>query len=49
MTPSGNETYVWATPAADFPQGVYVLRIEAYRASQPLHYAQHQEKIHVDR
>lgn len=45
----GNESFTWATPAADFPQGSYLIRIEAYRAAEALHYSQHMEKIYVNR
>jgi hypothetical protein len=45
----GDESFVWATPAASFPEGSYLVRIEAYRASEALHYSQHVEKIYVER
>ena len=45
----GNETYTWNTPSATFPEGSYIIRIEAYRKTEPQHYAQHQEKIYVNR
>jgi hypothetical protein len=45
----GQETYVWPTPAGAFPEGSYLLRIEAYRRNQALHYSQHQAKIFIDR
>ena len=45
----GDEAWVWNTPAASFPAGSYLIRIETYRATEPLHYAQHMEKIYVDR
>lgn len=44
-----DETFVWSTPAAQFPEGSYLLRVEAYRQSESLHYAQHMEKIFVSR
>lgn len=45
----GDESFAWSTPLSLVPRGIYLIRIEAYRASEPLHYAQHQEKIYVDR
>ncbi|MDJ0522725.1 MAG: prepilin-type N-terminal cleavage/methylation domain-containing protein [Planctomycetota bacterium] len=49
LTPNDDETYVWSTPASKFPEGTYVIRIEAYRTTETLHYAQHMEKIYVNR
>ncbi|MCC7137445.1 MAG: hypothetical protein IT460_03340 [Planctomycetes bacterium] len=46
---TGEETWTWSTPAASYPEGTYVLRIECYRTSEPLHYAAHQEKVYVNR
>jgi len=43
------EVWTWTTPPDDFPEGSYLIRIEAYRASETLHYAHHQEKIYVER
>jgi hypothetical protein len=45
----GDESFTWATPAVAFPEGSYLLRIEAYRSSESLHYAQHMEKVYVER
>jgi hypothetical protein len=45
----GDESYVWATPAATFPEGSYLLRVQAFRRSEVLHYSHHQEKIYVNR
>jgi hypothetical protein len=45
----GDESFVWATPAGSFPEGSYLIRVEGYRASEPLHYSSHQEKIYVNR
>ena len=39
----------WSTPAAGFPEGSYLVRIDAYRSSESLHYSQHMEKIYVNR
>jgi hypothetical protein len=49
LVPGGDETFLWPTPDADFGPGMYLIRIETYRASEPLHHAHHQEKIHVQR
>ena len=49
LNPAGDETWVWTTPSVTFPKGSYLIRVEAYRASEPLHYAQHMEKIYVNR
>jgi hypothetical protein len=46
---SGDETYEWSTPATRIPRGYYHIRVDAYRASERLHYSQHIEKIYVDR
>lgn len=42
-------TYAWNTPAADFPKGNYLIRIEAYRDEVPLHYAFHQYRAFIKR
>ena len=46
---AGNETFTWSVPAASFPEGSYLLRVEAYRQNQSLHYSQHQVKIFISR
>ncbi len=45
----GNESWTWNTPASTFPEGTYMIRLEAYRKSEARHYAQHMEKIYVNR
>ena len=45
----GDESYAWGTPSGTIIEGSYVIRIEAYRTSEPLHYVQHMEKIYVNR
>ena len=45
----GDETYNWPTPAIGFPEGSYVIRIEAYRVGSNLHYSYHQTKIYIHR
>ncbi len=47
--PKAPETYTWSTPAARFPQGSYLLRVEAYREGQALHYSQHTTQCYIDR
>jgi type II secretory pathway pseudopilin PulG len=42
-------SYSWSTPAAAFPKGNYVIRIEAYRDEVPLHYAFHQYRAFIKR
>jgi hypothetical protein len=41
--------YSWSTPAGNFPEGSYLIRIEAYRDDFPLHYSFHQRKIFLKR
>ena len=48
-TITGDESFNWSTPAAAYPEGTYVIRIEAYRKSEQLHFAYHQEKVYVNR
>jgi hypothetical protein len=49
QVPGGDESFTWNTPALTYPEGSYLVRIEAYRASESLHYSQHVEKIYVNR
>lgn len=49
VTTPGQETYDWPTAAIDFPRGSYLVRVEAYRPNQSLHYSFHQKKIFIDR
>ena len=42
-------TYNWSTPAASFPQGTYLIRVEAYRDNLPMHYAYHQYRAFIRR
>ena len=46
---TGPEQYDWPTPAAKFPEGSYLIRIEVFRSMESLHYAHHTEKIYIDR
>ena len=42
-------TYAWSVPAASFPKGNYVIRVEAYRDEVPLHYSFHQYRAFFKR
>jgi hypothetical protein len=42
-------SYNWSVPAATFPKGNYLIRIEAYRDGFPLHYAFHQYRAFIKR
>lgn len=44
-----DESLTWTLSRTLFPAGAYLIRIDAYRADEPLHYAQHVERIHVRR
>ncbi|MBL9076814.1 MAG: prepilin-type N-terminal cleavage/methylation domain-containing protein [Planctomycetes bacterium] len=46
---AGGETYTWNVPAASFPQGSYLLRIDCYRQGAQVHYAFHKTKIFIQR
>ena len=46
---TGPDVYSWDTPRATFPDGSYVIRIEAYRRNMALHYSVHQMKIYIER
>jgi type II secretory pathway pseudopilin PulG len=46
---TGPETFTWLTPPADVPGGSYLIRIEAYRTGEELHFAHHMEKIYIER
>ncbi|MHC5063089.1 MAG: hypothetical protein ACYTG5_03840, partial [Planctomycetota bacterium] len=46
---AGQETYAWATPSGSFPEGGYLIRIEAYGRGQDLHYAHHTKRIYIER
>jgi hypothetical protein len=48
-TASATPTYTWSTPIASFPQGNYLIRVEAYRDNLPLHYAYHQYPAFIRR
>jgi hypothetical protein len=44
---SATPTYSWSVPS--FPQGTYLIRVEAYRDTLPLHYAYHQYAAFIRR
>lgn len=39
----------WSVPAGTFPQGVYTIRVEAFRQDLSLHYAHHQYEAFIAR
>ena len=45
----GDEIYVWPTPSGGFPDGSYLIRVEAYRTGMSLHYSVHQTRIYIER
>jgi hypothetical protein len=42
-------TYAWPVPAASFPAGGYIIRVEAYRNNFTLHYSFHQYLAFINR
>lgn len=46
---TGAETYTWSVPAARFPEGSYLLRVDCYRQGAQVHYAFHKTKIFIQR
>jgi hypothetical protein len=52
-SPSTGGAYLWtgisALPVAPIKSGAYIIRVEAYRDAFPLHYAQHQYQIFINR
>jgi hypothetical protein len=47
--PAGDEIFIWAVPEDLFPEGSYLIRVEAYREDKSLHFAYHMEKIFINR
>ena len=45
----GSESYTWDTPAENFPEASYLLRIECFRDGAQTHYSWHQTKIFIQR
>jgi hypothetical protein len=39
----------WSTPASTFPDGNYIIRVEAYRSGLQLHYSYHQFMAYIRR
>ena len=46
---TGADEIDWVVPRAEFPEGSYLLRVEAYREDMALHYSVHQVKIYIQR
>ena len=46
---TGQETYTWDTPLAEFPESSYLLQIETYRQGQALHYSMHRTRFYLQR
>ncbi len=46
---SATPSYTWNTPSSTFPAGNYLIRVEAYRDTIPLHYAYHQYRAFLRR
>ncbi|MDD5687167.1 MAG: prepilin-type N-terminal cleavage/methylation domain-containing protein [Elusimicrobia bacterium] len=42
-------TYTWNVPAADFPTGSYLIRVECYRETIDLHYSYNQLQLFIKR
>lgn len=48
--PEGDENYTWdVADTAYFPEGNYIIRVEAYRNNQLTHYAYHEQRIYINR
>lgn len=45
----GQETYSWAVPSTQFPQGSYLLRVDCFRRGAPIHYSYHKTKLFIQR
>ena len=41
--------YYWSTPGSSFPEGTYIIRVEAYRRNFNLHYSYHQVPVYINR
>ena len=46
VTP-GTETVDWVISRSEFPEGSYLINVNAYRRNQELHYSSHRMKIYV--
>ena len=49
MTDGADEAFTWTVPAISFPEGSYLIRVEAYRTGARLHYSYHEEKVFLNR
>ena len=48
--PEGDEAHIWnVSDTAYFPEGSYIIRLEAYRNNQLIHYAYHEQRIYINR
>ena len=46
----GNETFFWdVSDTGNFPEGSYIIMVEAHRVNQSLHYSYHRQKIFINR
>ncbi len=45
----GEESFDWPVPAARFPEGSYLVRVEAFRRGTNLHFSYHQTKFFLNR
>lgn len=45
----GQEMLHWVVPSAGYPESAYLIRVEAYRAGQQLHYSHHIQRFYIDR
>jgi len=48
-TGPGAETVTWTTPSSKFVAGSYLVRVDAFRVGQQLHYSHHTVKIYIER
>ena len=46
---TATNTYYWTTPPATIPEGNYIIRVECYRDTLPLHYSYHQFRAFIKR
>jgi len=46
---TGNESYTWNLPAARFPEGSYLLRIDCFRIGAQVHFSYHKTKFYINR
>lgn len=46
---NGPDTYRWPVPAARFPEGSYLVRVDCFRQGAQVHYAFHKTKFYIQR